>query len=480
MLGCLGHPALRQATVNLDRMAEEGVLFQNTYASSFVCVPSRASMWSGLYTHHCQGWNNYKGLEPETPTFINHLAAAGYRTAIFGRTDHLSGRHTVRARVSAWTRSACILRPNYRMLPPQHLSEENPRPHLRDWQHVEKSLAWLAENRHRDTPFFLYLGFSAPHPPFVASSYYLKKIDQQAVDIPAADDNQHPALVYQRVCKNWQHGFSQEMVRKVRTTYLAMVSEVDAMVGFFRQQLKELGLADSTVVIFTSDHGELAMEHQQYYKMSPYEGSSRVPLLLCGPGLPRGTLIQQPVSLIDIFPTLLALAEAPVATYLDGHSLLPLTRGKIEAYPDYVLAECHDSSLCTGCFLLRQGDWKYVVYAGLQPQLFHLKEDPGELQNLVEKKPSLAAEMEKKLRALVNYLEVDRQVKDYDRESFARWRQEQLAQGTYYETMSRIFSGWDYLSEEEIQPWTGEDEARIEVWLKGKDGDGCQHSGEKS
>ena len=108
VMGCMSHPAAH--TPNLDRLAERGTLLRNTYCNSPLCVPSRASMWSGLYTHHCQGWNNYKGLSENAPTFRTRLEDNGYRTAAYGKTDYLSGRHSLRARVAAWTRSADIRR----------------------------------------------------------------------------------------------------------------------------------------------------------------------------------------------------------------------------------------------------------------------------------------------------------------------------------------------------------------------------------
>lgn len=118
-MGCMGHAATRRATPNLDALAAGGVLFRNAYTNNPICCPSRASMWSGQFTHHCEGWNNYKGLEPDTPTFRTRLDAAGYRTQTFGKTDYLSGHHTVRARVSPWTRAANIRRPAYNMHGPK-------------------------------------------------------------------------------------------------------------------------------------------------------------------------------------------------------------------------------------------------------------------------------------------------------------------------------------------------------------------------
>ena len=129
LMGCMGHPAMVNTTPAHDRLCREGAIFRNAYCNSPICCPSRASMWSGLYTHHCKGWNNYKGLEPQTPTFLEALDYAGYDCEVIGRTDHYSGRHTSRARVTSWLRSAGIMKPNYRMNAPivrDDVTENNP------------------------------------------------------------------------------------------------------------------------------------------------------------------------------------------------------------------------------------------------------------------------------------------------------------------------------------------------------------------
>jgi arylsulfatase K len=228
-LGCMGHPAMRRATPNLDALARQGTLFRNTYTNSPICCPSRASMFSGLQTHHCEGWNNYKGLEPGTPTFQDRLAAAGYLTQTFGKADYLSGQHSMRARVSAWTRSANIERPNYREPAPRILDRDETRVHAQDWNTAEAVSVWLKERHRGEKPFFLYLGLEAPHPPFVSSRTYTAMIDEAGIGIPPADEYDHPVMRYQRIVKNWEHGFSAAMVKNTRLTYFAMIAETDAI-----------------------------------------------------------------------------------------------------------------------------------------------------------------------------------------------------------------------------------------------------------
>jgi len=467
LLGCQGHPAMPQATPHLDALAARGVLFRNAYCNNPICCPSRASMWSGRYTHHCEGWNNYKGLSPGDATFRTVLDAAGYRTQTYGKEDYLSGAHTVRARVSAWTRSADIARPQYRMAGPRLLAGDEPRVHRKDWERTNLAVAWLEEAaKTPGAPFMLYLGISAPHPEFVISERYWNLIAPDGVTIPPADRQDHPVMAYQRAVKNWRHGFSEETLRQVRRIYYAMCAEVDAMLGEILAALQRTGLDGSTYVIFTSDHGENALEHRQFYKSNFYESSARIPLIVAGPGLQRGVQTAAPVSLVDLYPTLMDMAGVTPPDGLDGHTLMPLLAGDSSSRPDWVLGEYHDSACNTGAFMLRQGDWKYIAYVGRPPQLFNLRHDPEEVSNLAQAAPTVVAEMDALLRRIVDYEAVDAKVKAYDRAAFARWREQERRAGTYQDTMARIFSGWDDLAPSDIVPWTDADEARIEAWLE--------------
>jgi len=467
-LGCMGHTAMRRATPHLDGLARRGVMFRNAYCNNPICCPSRSSMWSGLYTHHCEGWNNHKGLSETDPTFQTRLDQGGYVTQTYGKKDYLSGAHSIRARVSAWTRSANIARPQYRMEPPQIVDTDDPRLQKQDWSDVDRAVRWLQDvGASAKRPFMLYLGIRGPHPPFTTSPRYLEIIDEAGVTIPPADEQDHPVMRYQRAVKNWMHGFSDEMVRKVRRIYYAMCAEVDAMVGQVLAALERAGLTDSTYVIFSSDHGENAMEHRQFYKMNLYESSAHVPLVIAGPGVQEGAEVTAPVSLVDIYPTLMEMAGLDGPPGLDGYSLMPELTGRPSARPDWVLSEYHDTSCNTGSFMLRRGQWKYINFVGYGPQLFNLEDDPDEVRNLAAVRSDVVAEMDRLLKRIVDCDAVDAKVKAYDRRSFRQWRDEMRAKGTYETTMARIFAGWDNLGEGSIPPWTDKDEKLIEQWLEG-------------
>ncbi|MCD6365860.1 MAG: sulfatase-like hydrolase/transferase, partial [Planctomycetes bacterium] len=455
-MGCMGHRAAY--TPNLDRLAKAGVMFRNMYSNNPICCPSRASMWSGRFTHNCEAWNNYKGLEEDTPTFATRLQAGGYRTQTYGKTDFLSGYHTIRARVSSWTRSANILRPAYRTGAPVVEDTMKERVHEADWNDVDNCIAWLGENAGKNEPFMLYCGIRSPHPAFRTSRRWLELIEPANVTVPAADESPHPVMEYTRAAKNWEHGFSDEMVRKVRRIYFAMIAEVDAMVGKLLDTIESMGLSETTYVIFTSDHGEMNMEHRQFFKMTHYEPSVRVPLIVAGPGAGKGLVVDELASLVDIYPTIMDIAGLTGPDELDGQSLMKELNGQEGARRDWVISEFHGETVNTGCFMLRRGKWKYMAFAGYEPMLFDLAEDPDELNNLAPTKPDVVKDMDERLRAIVDYEAVDAKVKQYDKRSFRQWRQETMAAGTYRDDMTRIYSGWENVTDANRIVWNDSDE----------------------
>lgn len=296
-------------------------------------------------------------------------------------------------------------------------------------------------------PFALYLGLNLPHPyrtkslgptgggsTFRTSPYWLKKVSLDLISIPkwlpmAA---MHPVDYYSTFTKNCSGAFTQEEIRNIRAFYYAMCAEADAMLGQLLAALRTAGLLDDTVVMFTADHGDLAMEHRQYYKMSMFEGSAHVPLLLMGPGLPSGLQTNHTVSLVDLYPTILELAGIPTPGGLSGHSLLPLlavsgsgTTHPPALHPGWALSEYHGCNANASTYMLRTGRWKYIAYADGQsvpPQLFDLTLDNRELHNVATKFPQIVGYMEAWLRSVVAYPTVSRAVQLYNKQQFGAWR----------------------------------------------------------
>ena len=469
MLGAMGHAAGRYATPNIDRIAGEGTLFENAYCSHPICCPSRANMWSGRYTHHCESWNNHKGLEPGMWSLLDELPKT-HTVRTFGKLDYLSGGHTQLARLSAWLGAAGVDRPVYDKDPSQCFTvadDDNPRCHEADWRHVDDAIEFLQTQPNDDKPFFLYVSTNLVHAAFSTNRYWLETIPAEAVDVPPIDPTDHPCRLHQRMAKAWRFGFDDDTVRQVRRIYFAMCAEADAMVGSAYDAMARLGLADETTFVFSSDHGELALEHQDWYKMSFYEGSVRVPLVMTGPGISPAQRHANLVSLIDLCPTFLEMAGLPPREGLDGESLLPLAAGRTTDSRNAAYACFTGTSLNTSGYMLRKGRWKYVVYVGYPSQLFDMEADPGELNDLCAQQSDAAGRLDAELRAMIDYEQTHRDVTAYNKAAFGQWRR-QAQRGLYVDRhyaladspsnnyrriMDNCFTGYDQRDEETVERW---------------------------
>ena len=476
MLGAMGHPALRNATPNIDRLAQNGALFENAYCSHPICCPSRANMWSGKYTHNCESWNNYKGLEPGMWAFFNELPKTHeYRR--LGKLDCMSGGHSQVARLGAWLGPSGVEKPVFDKDKSQCFDvEDNDRNrcHENDWQGIDQAIEFLKEQKQSDTeePFFLYMNSGLVHAAFHTNNYWLNRIPEDEVDIPPMDNSQHPVRQYQLLTKGWRYGFDEATVRQVRRIYMAMCAEADAMVGALYDAMKELGFEDNTYFVFSSDHGEMAMEHQDWYKMSLYEASVRVPMVMSGPDIPAGQRISNIVSLIDLCPTFMEMTGWPVREGLDGESLMPLATGQTSDSRNTAYACFTGITMNTAGFMYCKGPWKYIVYVGYPPQLFNLEEDPGELSDLANERPEVVQELDDELRSIVDYEQCHQDWVDYCREEFRQW-QRQAKRGIhvdgsyslegnpssdYWEIMNNCFTGYNQDDEEIVKAWLGSKE----------------------
>ena len=461
-MGCMGDQVMESATPTMDKLAENGVLFENAYSNCPVCNPSRASMWSGKYPHYYECWNNHEGLTDEIPTFIDRLEETDYITNTFGPLDYEYGQHSIRDRVGSWTRSANIHRPLSRTSLPRLYDEKI---YENDENIFNNGIEWMKEVKDQEKPFMLYLTTGLVHPAFNAQRKYLDKLNLDKIKIPPGDETDHPVLDYQWATKNCNHQLPEDFIYEIRKTYLAMIATLDEMLGNFLDTLREMGLQESTYIIFTSDHGEMAGEHNQILKRTMYEPSVHEPLIITGPDVRKGNVVETPVSLIDIFPTLMDMAEVEDDYDLDGESLMPILKNKKNDRRDWVFSEYHGDRCNTGAFMLRKDEWKYIHYVGFKPLLFNLEEDPWEINNLAEENSDLVAEFRDLLYEIVDVEEVDRKAKKYDKENFRKWRQEHLEKGDYNKIMATVYSGFDRLAIEDIIPWREEDEKQIKEWL---------------
>jgi arylsulfatase K len=218
----------------------------------------------------------------------------------------------------------------------------------------------------------------------------------------------------------------------------------------------------------------MAGEQNQVLKRCMYEASSHVPLIIAGPDVRRGAVVDTPVSLVDLYPTLMDMAgidydslaaRSGYADVLDGESLMPQLANGTPRQRDWAMAEYHGDRACTGTFMLRQDRWKLIRHMGFDSELYDVEADPGEQNDLGLVHSDVAARLEGVLDAHFDCAGIDARAKDYDCASFVRWRAMAKADGFYEETMSHVFSGYDRQSIEELELWTAADEERIDAWL---------------
>ena len=405
-----GHPLVK--TPHLDRLVERGVLFENAYCNSPLCVPSRMSFMTGTYPHHNGAWDNTTALDTDAPTWAHLLRAAGYDAVLSGKQhfigpDQLHGfraqlardLHAERTHGQAdWSEG---VRPAPRAWPGLEQARPGTSEEIEVDDLVEQAaLDYIHDPARRTQPWALNIGFIAPHFPLIVPQRYwdLYPLDQiDMPEAPAALGTQHPVFERMRVIFGLAD-YSDDLVRIGRQGYYALISYLDEKVGRLIAALEETGQLENTLVVYTSDHGEMNGEHGMWRKSNFYEHSVRVPLILSWPGsqpgdtpgtgsasgLPAGRL-RHNVSLVDVVATMLdAAGVAPVAP-LDGRSLLPLARGEAgaeDAWDDTVFSEYLAHGVIHPVAMLRRGRYKLIYSLDDPPLLFDVEADPFERHDL--------------------------------------------------------------------------------------------------
>jgi choline-sulfatase len=261
-------------------------------------------------------------------------------------------------------------------------------------------------------------------------------------------DRRHPVFEQLANFQRFSTPVAPDRIRRARAAYFGMVTELDRMVGNLLDELQKTGQADRTLIVYTSDHGEMLGSNGLWFKNVLLENAARVPLILAGAGLPRGKVVDTPVMHVDLVATILEMAGVSGDPKLRGHSLLPLTRGESGTHPGIGYSESHSEGNCTGSFMIRKENWKYIYATGYEPILFDLRSDPSEQHDLAGK-PETAA-IQKELQA-----ELLRLTPDPDgvtERAFA-------AQQVLLETMIHDFRRDEFY--EELRSRLGDGQARI-------------------
>lgn len=394
-----GHPVV--STPNLDALAERGSRFDAAYCHSPLCAPARFTMLSGQPVSAIGAWDNASEFPASVPTLAHHLALANYRTILSGKM-HFVGpdqMHGFEERLTtdiypadfAWT-------PNW----------ERPGERIHKWYHnmevlheageavttyqidFDEEVGFAARRKLLDMarddderPFFLCASFMHPHDPYVARPEWWGLYDHDDIDMPDDWDEDSLDPHTQRIRTGIQAdtvGYTDEQVRNARHGYYANTSYFDDQLGQLLSVLDETGQLDNTVVIATSDHGDMLGDRGAWFKMSFHERSARVPLVVAGPGVATGT-VPNVCSHLDFLPTLLDIAGAEPVTDLPGRSLWPACTGASDPV-DETFGEYTGEMASDPIFMIRRGSYKYIHCDVDPPQLYDVVADPLERNNL--------------------------------------------------------------------------------------------------
>jgi choline-sulfatase len=250
---------------------------------------------------------------------------------------------------------------------------------------TEQAIQWLERERPEDRPWVLNVNYHRPHPKWIPDpdrlAYYMETIAPPSGKYVRQPDDLHEV---DRALAVETGGFDiqGEQMRLAQAAYHAMTESLDASIGQLLAAVDALGLREQVLIVYASDHGEMAGAHGKWGKTSPHEDSIRVPLIVSGPGIPAGAIVEQPVSLIDVYPTINEALGQPPASFSRGRSVIRLAQtGRDDDRIDYVFSESHTGGMIAGTFVIRQGDWKLIEYVGYRASLFNLREDPDEMSD---------------------------------------------------------------------------------------------------
>jgi choline-sulfatase len=412
-LGAYGNRVTRAPT--LDRLASEGVVFEQAYCASPLCVPSRGSLLTSMLPSRSGAYDNGAELAASVPTFAHALRVLGYRTVLAGKMHFIGPDqlHGFEERVTPDVYPAGLdWVPDWTLAPDQRLPWYHDMSSVRRAGPVRASLqldydeevAFRARRTIVDSaragarqPLLLVASFTHPHDPYEVprrlwESYADVEIEPPAVPpLPLAEQDPHS----RRLLAMFEHDrfpADADRTRAARRAYAAAISLVDEHVASLLATLDEVGMADDTMVVVCSDHGDMLGERGLWYKMSFFDGSARVPLVVHHPGRVGPGRVSRPVSLLDVGPTLVELAGGrPDPAAIDGRSLAGLLQGGGEQPPWPVLGEYLAEGVSSPQVMVRDGAHKLIRCPGDPDLLYDLDHDPHELDNLASEPRGAAA-----------------------------------------------------------------------------------------
>ena len=416
-------------TPNIDRLAASGFRFANAFTNAPLCAPARIGLATGLHPARLGTLDNSCYLPRQLPTYYQRLRDNGYRVGCVGKLDlakpdTYNGRYGDRPAVFGWgfthpeevegKMHAAQGEPNAPHGPYTHYlqgkgrldafqadyraraeagwilgaSHDSVLP-TEDFQDVyigRRAARWI-ETIADDFPWHLFVSFVGPHDPFDPPGDYAERY-RDAV-MPAAIPQ--PPGAKPQWMEARRKDFGAEELARIRRQYCALITLIDDQVGALLGALERRGMLENTIIIFTSDHGEMLGDHGLFQKQTPYEPAIHIPLIVAGPGVKAGGTSDAIIDMMDLNPTICALAGVEAAPGMDARSFDGLLSGERTAHRQEMM------TALTHFRCLRTAAAKFVDYGDDQPELYDLAHDPAERRNIAADQPERVAAMRRRL-----------------------------------------------------------------------------------
>ncbi|CAN8100877.1 unnamed protein product [Discula destructiva] len=460
------NPGSQIKTPHLDKLAEKSVLFDSAYCPSPLCAPSRMSMISGQLPMKIGAYDNASQIPSDTLTYAHYLRRQGYLTALAGKMHFVGDQlHGYEQRLTSdiypgdfgwcvnWDKpdtrlewyhnSSSILQAGVCVSSNQMDYDE---------EVMFESVKFLKGHiRSADPrPFCLTVSLTHPHDPYTIDKerwdrYEGVDIALPKVRIPEEEQDPHSKRLL-NVCDLKGQEFSDEQIKKARRAYYGSCSYVDDNIGKLLKTLDDLQLSDDTIIVFSGDHGDMLGERNLWYKMSYFEGSVRVPMLISYPKWFAPHRVSENVSTLDILPTMCDLVGTkPNPNFpMDGLTMMPHLLG--QGGHDTVIAEYTGEGTIAPLMMIRRGPWKYITCPTDGSQLFNLDNDPYEINDLAKglgkKRTNLNAE-DQKVKAVFEA---------FENEAKERWDFDEITKKVLMSQRQRHFV-WDALKIGKFESW---------------------------
>lgn len=398
MTGCYGDPLAHTPT--MDGLARTGAVFDAAYCASPICCPSRAAIMTSRHVHTMEVWDNASPLRSDWPTFAHTFRASGYRTVLCGKMhfvgpDQLHGFEErwvsdIYPASFEWTRSnrqgAAVNNGGQTRAMVMAAGPGETEDMLYDELVIRRAVDGLPALLDDDRPFLLVVSITGPHFPFNAPAAYWDRFKDAPIPLPTAPENprafEHPYVDWVRTSGRLGEPVPDEVYRNARRAIYGRMALVDDHLQKITQVFDARQALAKTIFAFTSDHGDMMGEHGLWFKNTAFDASSRVPLIITGPGIQAGR-IEETASLLDLGPTLAGLAGIPALDVpSDGRDLAQLLRGARPQEAGQAIIENYGEGLHRGVRTIVRDRHKLNVCLDTPPELFDLRADPGEWHNV--------------------------------------------------------------------------------------------------